>query len=40
VSGNPEAKFIWLPCFSCDEGVRYFAYSRKNGKAMEIIESD
>jgi hypothetical protein len=33
-------KVIWFPCFDCEEGVRYFAYSIIKGKAVKILETD
>lgn len=33
-------RVIWFPCFDCDEGVRYFAYSITKGKAVKILETD
>jgi hypothetical protein len=40
VIANPNSKVIWLPCFECDEGVSYFAYSTKKGKAVKFLETD
>jgi hypothetical protein len=31
---------IWFPCFQCDEGTRYFAYSSKKASAVKFLETD
>ena len=33
-------RIIWFPCFECDEGVRYFAYSKTKERAVKILETD
>jgi hypothetical protein len=33
-------KVIWFPCFECDEGASYFAYSAKRAKAIEFLVTD
>ena len=40
IIANPNSKVIWLPCFDCDEGVRYFGYSTKRAKAVQFLETD
>jgi hypothetical protein len=40
IAENPNSKVIWFPCFDCDEGARFFAYSTNKAKAVEILESD
>jgi hypothetical protein len=40
IAANPNSKVIWVPCFECDEGVRYFAYSPKKAKAIKFLEAD
>lgn len=37
---DKAAKMIWLPCFDCDEGVRFIAYSKKRQKALIFLASD
>lgn len=33
-------RIIWFPCFECDEGLRYFAYSKTKERAVKILETD
>jgi hypothetical protein len=40
IISNPNSKVIWLPCFDCDEGVRYFGYSIQKAKAVMFLEMD
>ena len=37
---NSNPKVIWFPCFTCDEGARYFAYSTRLAKATEFLVTD
>jgi hypothetical protein len=40
ITTNSNLRVIWFPCFDCDEGVRYFAYSTKRAKAVEFLVSE
>ena len=40
VTTDPHLKVIWFPCFDCDEGASYFAYSEKTSKAVEFLVTD
>lgn len=40
ITANPNSKVVWLPCFECDGGVRYFAYSPNKAKAIKFLETD
>ena len=40
LQADKNAKMIWLPCFDCDEGVRFIAYSKKRQKALIFLASD
>ena len=40
VMNDKTINIIWFPCFECDEGVRYFAYSNAKKKAIMFLETD
>jgi hypothetical protein len=40
VMKDKSSYVIWFPCFECDEGVRYFVYSKIKKKAIKFLETD
>ncbi len=37
---SADAKVIYIPCFDCEEGVSYYAYSKEKNKVLEIFAHD